>query len=247
MGLMEDEMFADSLLESSPHPGHGSAWSKLASTLLQSAALAVALAIPLFHIERMQILAPPPSIRMTSIQQPPTIQQQSPASNRVVPAMSYEVVQPSSIPSHIARVDDRASEAAGAPNVGPLCASNCGAGVPITNIISSGVPIMGPPPPHVPSRPTRVSEMQLGELVRKVLPEYPIVAKQLRIQGSVLLLATIGRDGRVEHVEAVKGPPLLVQPAMRAVEQWKYRPYLLNHEAVEVQTQITVNFVLNRE
>jgi periplasmic protein TonB len=239
-------MFADSLLESSPHAGHGSAWSKLASTLLQSAALAVALAIPLFHIERMQTLPPPPSIRMTSIQQPPTIQAQSPASNRMAPTMSYEVVQPSSIPSHIARVDERPS-AAGAPNVGPLCGSNCGAGVAITNIVSSGAPIMGPPLPHVPSRPTRVSEMQLGELVRKVLPEYPIVAKQLRIQGSVLLLATIGRDGRVEHVEAVKGPPLLVQPAMRAVEQWKYRPYLLNHEAVEVQTQITVNFVLNRE
>jgi protein TonB len=48
-------------------------------------------------------------------------------------------------------------------------------------------------------------------------------------------------------VEAVKGPPLLVQPAMRAVEQWKYRPYVLNREAIEVQTQITVNFVLNRE
>jgi protein TonB len=241
-------MFADSLLESSPQPGHGSAWSKLASTLLQSAALAIALAIPLFQMERIQVLPPPPSIRMTSLQQPPMTQPQTPASSRVAPAaMSYEVVQPSSIPSHIARIDDRRADTAGVPNVGPLCTSNCGAEMPITNIISAGQPIIGPPPPHVPSRPVRVSEMQLGELVQKVLPEYPIIAKELRIQGSVLLLATVGRDGRVEHVEAVKGPPLLVQPAMRAVEQWKYRPYLLNHEAVEVQTQITVNFVLNRE
>jgi protein TonB len=159
--------------------------------------------------------------------------------------MSYEVVQPSSIPSHIARIDDRTSEISGIPKVGPLCTLNCGAAMPITNIISAGQPIIGLPPVHVPSRPVRVSEMQLGELVRKALPEYPNIAKQLRIQGSVLLLATIRRDGRVEHVEAVKGPPLLVQPAMRAVEQWKYRPYLLNHEAVEVQTQITVNFLLN--
>ena len=89
--------------------------------------------------------------------------------------------------------------------------------------------------------------MQLGELVRKVLPEYPMVAKQLRIQGAVVLMATVGRDGRVERVQPLKGPPLLVQPAVRAVEQWKYRPYLLNHEAVEVQTQITVNFVLNSD
>ena len=226
---------------------NGSAWSKFASTLLQCVALALALAIPLFHIERMQILPPPPSIRMTSLQQPPATQPQTPASSRVAPAMSYEVVQPSSIPSHVARIDDRTADTGGVPNVGPLCVSNCGGGVPITNIISAGRPIIGPPPRHVPSPPVRVSEMQLGELVRRVLPEYPIIAKQLRIQGSVLLLATVGRDGRVEHVEAVKGPPLLVQPAMRAVEQWKYRPYLLNHEAVEVQTQITVNFVLNRE
>ena len=247
MGFDGEEMFADSLLESSPHPGHRPAWSKLVSTLLQSAALAVALAIPLFHIERIQILPPPPSIRMTSVQQPPMTEPQSPESGRVAPTTSYEVVQPSSIPSHIARVDDRTSDTAGVPNVGPLCTLNCGTAMPITNIISAGQPMIGPPPAHVPSRPVRVSEMQLGELVRKILPAYPIVAKQLGIQGAVLLLATIGRDGRVEHVEAVKGPPLLVQPAMRAVQQWKYRPYLLNHEAVEVQTQITVNFVLNRE
>jgi periplasmic protein TonB len=244
---MEDEMFADSLLESSPHPGHGSAWSKLASTLLQSAALAVALAIPLFHLERMQILPPPPSIRMTSLQEPRATRPQTPASSRVAPAMSYEVLQPSSIPSHIARIVDRTADTGGVPNVGPLCTWNCSAEMPITNIISAGQPIIGAPPPHVPSPPVRVSVMQLGELVQKVLPEYPIIAKQLQIQGSLLLLATVGRDGRVEHVEAVKGPPLLVQPAMRAVEQWKYRPYLLNREAVEVQTQITVNFVLNRE
>ena len=104
--------------------------------------------------------------------------------------------------------------------------------------------MIGPPPPHAPTRPVRVSEMQLGELVRKVLPEYPMVAKQLRIQGAVVLMATVGRDGRVERVQPLKGPPLLVQPAVRAVEQWKYRPYLLNHEAVEVQTQITVNFTM---
>jgi protein TonB len=89
--------------------------------------------------------------------------------------------------------------------------------------------------------------MQLGDLVRKVVPEYPTIAKQLRMQGSVVLLATVGKDGRVEHVQTVSGPPLLVRSAREAVEQWQYRPYLLNHEPVVVQTQITVNFVLNRE
>jgi protein TonB len=89
--------------------------------------------------------------------------------------------------------------------------------------------------------------MQLGTLVRKVLPEYPIIAKQIHQQGAVVLMATIGKNGRIEHVQPISGPPLLIGPAQRAVEQWQYRPYILNHEPVEVQTQITVNFVLNRE
>jgi protein TonB len=101
-------------------------------------------------------------------------------------------------------------------------------------------------PPRPPG-PIRVSTIKLGDLVHKVIPEYPIAAKQLRIQGTVVLMAIVGKDGRVEHVQLMSGPPLLVQPAMRAVEQWQYRPYLLNHEPVEVQTQVTVNFVLNRE
>ena len=87
--------------------------------------------------------------------------------------------------------------------------------------------------------------MQLGALVHKVLPEYPAIAKQIRLQGAVVLLATIAKDGHVEHVEPISGPAMLVLPAKRAVEQWQYRPYILNHEPVEVQTQITVNFILN--
>jgi protein TonB len=88
--------------------------------------------------------------------------------------------------------------------------------------------------------------MQLGALVHKVLPEYPAIAKQIHLQGAVVLLATIAKTGRVEHIEPISGPAMLVAPAMRAVHQWQYRPYILNHEPVEVQTQITVNFVLNQ-
>ena len=112
-------------------------------------------------------------------------------------------------------------------------------------IFSPGAPVL--PPPHPSLKPLHVSEMQLGELVRKVLPEYPSIAQQLHVQGPVVLIAAIGKDGRVANVRAVSGPPLLQLPAKRAVEQWQYRPYLLNHEPVVVETQITVNFVLNRE
>lgn len=89
--------------------------------------------------------------------------------------------------------------------------------------------------------------MQLGDVVRKVVPEYPIIAKQIGLQGAVVLLATIGKDGRVEQVKPISGPPILLNAARLAVAQWQYRPYILNHEPIEVQTQITVNFVLNRE
>jgi hypothetical protein len=72
-------MFADSLLESAPHPGHRAAWSKLVSVFLQCLALAFALSIPLFHVERLQFVPPLPSIRMTNVQQPPVMHQESAA------------------------------------------------------------------------------------------------------------------------------------------------------------------------
>jgi periplasmic protein TonB len=242
---MEEVMFADSLLESAPHPGHRAAWTKLLSTLLQSTALAIALAIPLFHIERLQIIPPTPSIRMTSVSQP-VMRAESTMSSNTAPAISTEIVQPRFIPRNIAHTDEHADGAVAPPGSIP-CTANCSAGLsPLGNILDrGGISPVNPPLP--PTRPVRVSEMQLGDLLRKVIPQYPTIAKQLRVQGSVVLMATVGKDGRVEHVQPVSGPPLLVGSAKEAVEQWQYRPYLLNHEPVVVQTQITVNFVLNKE
>jgi len=240
-------MFADSLLESAPHPGHRAAWTKLVSTLLQCTALAIALTIPLFHIERLQIIPPTPSIRMTSVSQP-IVRAEMSAATSPAPAIPNQLVQPRFIPRQTARGDNHEPEFPSALGLGVPCTGNCIPGPSIfTNVLSpNGADIrLQPPPP--PTRPVPVSEMQLGDLLRKVVPEYPVIAKQLRMQGSVVLLATVGKDGRVEHVQVVNGPPLLVHSAKQAVEQWQYRPYLLNHEPIVVQTQITVNFVLNRE
>ena len=237
-------MFADSLLESSPHLGHRPAWTKLASMLLQSLGLALALAVPLFHVERLRIVPPPPSIRMTNVPQPAAEQIRSiAASSSSSPVLQSAMVEPRFYPRHAAQITDQAA----GPDVfqlGPPCTGNCTTGI-ITNLISTGSAVI--PPPRPPMHPPHVSQMQLGELVRKVLPEYPIIARQLRVQGAVVLMATVGKDGRIQHVQPLSGPPLLVQAAMRAVEQWQYHPYRLNQEPVEVQTQITVNFVLNRE
>ncbi len=107
--------------------------------------------------------------------------------------------------------------------------------------------IPAPPQPH-PPRPgiiRRSEGVQGGLLVNRVEPQYPSVARTARISGTVELRAIIGRDGRVRSVEALSGSPLLAAAAEIAVRQWRYRPTLLDGEAVEVETLITVRFVLD--
>jgi protein TonB len=87
--------------------------------------------------------------------------------------------------------------------------------------------------------------MMEGNLVLGVQPLYPPLAKQARIQGQVVLRAMISRDGMIGNLQVLSGHPMLVQAAIDAVKQWRYRPYFLNGQAVEVETQVTVNFVLS--
>lgn len=83
-----------------------------------------------------------------------------------------------------------------------------------------------------------------GMLVHQIKPTYPPLARQARIQGSVVLQAVIGKDGSIQNLKLVSGHPMLAPAAIEAVRQWRYRPYFLNGEPVEVDTQITVNFTL---
>jgi protein TonB len=92
----------------------------------------------------------------------------------------------------------------------------------------------------------RVSQgVTQGLLVRRVQPNYPPLARQARIQGQVMLQAEISKDGSIENLRLISGHPMLAPAAIEAVKQWKYRPYFLNGEPVEVETQITVNFSLS--
>ena len=102
--------------------------------------------------------------------------------------------------------------------------------------------------PEAPRRPglERMSEGVLeAALIRRVQPEYPRLALAARISGVVQLRAIVGTDGRIRQLEVVSGAPLLQAAAVAAVREWRYRPTLLNGEAVEVETLITVNFVLD--
>ena len=88
------------------------------------------------------------------------------------------------------------------------------------------------------------SGVSSGLLIRRVNPTYPPLARQARIQGVVILQAQISKDGSIENLQLISGHPMLAPAAIEAVKQWKYKPYLLNGEPVEVDTQVQVNFTL---
>jgi protein TonB len=92
--------------------------------------------------------------------------------------------------------------------------------------------------------PLRLSNMSEGNLIHKVQPAYPALARTARVQGTVVLQAVISKQGTIENLKVVAGHAMLVPAAIEAVRQWRYRPYILNNEPVEVETQITVNFSL---
>jgi protein TonB len=84
----------------------------------------------------------------------------------------------------------------------------------------------------------------VGMLLQKTQPVYPPIAKAARVSGTVVLQATISKTGAIENLRVVSGPAMLQQAALDAVRSWRYRPYLLNNEPVEVETTVNVIFTL---
>jgi TonB family protein len=102
------------------------------------------------------------------------------------------------------------------------------------------------PPPPAGVQCIRVgAEVQAANLIRTVPPVYPQLAEEARIQGTVRFRMIIAADGHVQNLQLVSGHPLLVKAARDAVQQWVYRPTLLNGEPVEVVTTVDVNFTLS--
>jgi protein TonB len=96
----------------------------------------------------------------------------------------------------------------------------------------------------VPNKIIVSQGVMAGSILSRPEPAYPAIAKQARIQGTVILSATISRAGTIENLTVVSGPAMLAQAAMDAVRNWRYRPYLLNGQPVEVQTLVNVTFTL---
>ena len=173
---------------------------------------------------------------------------------RVVRHISVEDVMraPTVIPKTIAQVKD---EPEPPPNAGVGVVGGVVGGMPggqmggvlggvIGGALGAAPP---PPPPPKPQTPKRIrvgGQVESAKVVFGPKPEYPPLAKMARIQGTVRLDAVISKDGSIQNLKVISGHPLLVRAALETVQRWRYQPTLLNGDAVEVATEIDVNFTL---
>ena len=111
--------------------------------------------------------------------------------------------------------------------------------------ITGGIPEAPPPPPPPPTQPVRVGgNIKTPTKVKDVKPVYPPIAQSARVQGVVIIEATIGADGAVQNARVLRSIPLLDAAALDAVKQWQFTPTLLNGVPVPVIMTVTVQFTL---
>jgi protein TonB len=231
-------MFGDTLLESSSASGKRKRWPMATAFTLELIAAGIVVLIPLFSTGVLSVSA------------------------RVLPA--FTPVKPMAIePERPVRVDrSRADGLTTAASKAPVVLANNNKneiylgppaettadqkevtppGFPSATRIPGDLINSGPSTASV--RPERViSQLTEAQLLNRVEPAYPRIAVVSGVQGQVRLHAIIARDGTIQSLNVISGHPLLASAALDAVRQWRYRPYLLNGEAVEVETFITVNF-----
>ena len=156
------------------------------------------------------------------------------------------------VPPHVGAASDAPTASLdGAPGIGDGGIDGPpGAGSVIPGGINDGKPTMEIKKPSLPPLPApmRVGEgVMAASLIYKVQPLYPAIARAMHLSGTVRLRAIIGADGSVRQMEVIGGNTLLVQSAVAAVREWRYRPTMLNGEPVEVETFVTVNFILDQQ
>jgi protein TonB len=161
--------------------------------------------------------------------------------NSVSNILNDRLITPQHIPTTTPRIDDR--DVGPAPDLANVRFGRGGHDA-VPYGLGTNLPVVVPKPP-APAHPLRISHWAEGNLIYRVQPVYPPLARQARIQGAVQLRAIISRTGTIEHLTVESGHPMLSGAAIDAVRQWRYRPYLLNNEPVEIETEITVNFVLS--
>jgi protein TonB len=243
-------MFED-LVVSSPNPTKtNKPWTVVVSMALQLLFVAVLILIPLLFTEALpktlmatMLMAPPPPPPPPP---PPAVVQVVKVKPMAHLVEAGKLTAPKVIPKDIKIIKeeeqpDMGGMAGGVP--GGVAGGSMGG---VMGGVLGGVGGAPPPPKPVQGRIRQGGNVQAAKLVNKVQPQYPPLARQTRISGTVRLHAIIGKDGSVQSLTLESGHPLLVQSALDAVRQWRYQPTLLNGEAVEVDTTIDVIFSLNQ-
>ena len=244
-------MFEDSLIESGGKLRTKRGMTTTLSFVFQIALVGILVLIPLLFTEALPktqlmtfLVAPPP---------PPPPPPPPAAAIKIVKQVQTDIVNgqlrtPTKIPEKVQMIKEDEAP----PPV--MSASGVIGGVPggvpggqmggvIGGIISSTLVAV---PKAVNPQRIRVSQgVTQGMIIRKIQPAYPPLARQARIQGPVVLQAAIGKDGSIQNLRLISGHPMLAPAAIEAIKQWKYKPYILNGEPVEVETTITFNFTLS--
>ena len=237
-------MFAESLIETSWNQRARRGWMTLTSFGLQAVVVAAVLLFSLLQTVGMPLsrtVSTPISMRRRDPGPAPRVEGNRNTAMQIID-YSGPLMQPTHIPTGIPRTS-------GVPSVDPIsdllpyAGPDVGEGPNLRIPIVGSRPLMPVAPP--PTKPVfRTSRILEGMLIHKVQPSYPALAKGAHIQGAVELAAIISKDGKIVHLQLISGHPLLVPAAIDAVSQWRYRPYVLNGDAIEVETRITVNFIL---
>jgi protein TonB len=157
--------------------------------------------------------------------------------------MNNQLTAPTKIPHDIKMVREaEAPPSSGFSGVAGMEGLGGPGGVP------GGFGNMAPAPPKVQAAPPKKINISggvaQGLLLQKTTPQYPPIAKAARVSGTVILQATISKTGTITNLRVISGPEMLRQAALDAVRTWRYRPYLLNNEPVEVDTTVNVIFTL---
>jgi len=234
----------DELVEStSQKKKTNTSWSVILSAIIQISALLVLLIIPLIYTQALPkamlatlLVAPPPPPPPA----PPPVKEVIKPVARLI--QSGKLVQPRAIPKEVAVF----KEAELPPDVtNNTNESGVFGGIPGQGIMAGSAPILPPPKAGPPARIKQGGDVTAAAIITQTRPVYPPLARQARIQGTVVLHAIIDKEGKVAQLAIVSGHPLLVESALEAVKQWRYKPTMLNGDPVEVDTTIQVTFSMN--
>ena len=246
--------FSNVLLEVDNTERRRRKWSAVSSLIVQSLMLVSLLVVPLLFTEALPkatlltfLVAPPPP--------PPPPPPAAAAPAQVIRRVESDMTDgrlrtPTRIPQKVQMI--REEEAPPQINAGGVIGGVEG-GIPggqmggvIGGIINSTSALSAVPKlaPVMPKRVRVSSGVIAGMVTTKIEPAYPAIARSARVQGDVVLTALISKQGTIENLQVESGHPLLVKAALDAVQQWRYRPFFVSGEPVEVETKIIVTFRL---